>query len=145
MSHKFCRRSSFLVCPLLAAAMLLGPAGCSLFVDSHQSVRIEASDPGARLFVDGQEVGTGSALVPMRRNRTHSVRAEAPDGRVAQGRIRKNISTTGILDIVGGFFFLVPFLGILGPGFWELDPNYLYLKLMPPKEPPEAPSTRESA
>ena len=134
-----------LLIAILAAAMLLGPAGCSLFVDSSQHIRIEASDPAARIFVDGQEVGTGSALVPMRRNRTHSVRAEAPDGGVAQGRIRKNISTTGILDIVGGFFFLVPFLGILGPGFWELDPNYVYLKLAPPQSPSKAPSTRESA
>ena len=144
MWHKIERRISLLLCPLMAGLMLAGPAGCSFFVDSQQTIRIEASDPAARIFVDGQEVGTGSALVPMRRNRTHSVRAELSDGRVAQARIRKNISTPGILDIVGGVLFLVPFLGALAPGFWELDPDYLFLKLTP-QAPAEAPSTRDSA
>lgn len=145
MSRKFnsCKWR-LVLCPLLAGAMLLGPSGCSLFVDSEQSIRIEASDPAARIFVDGQEVGTGSALVPMRRNRTHAVRAETPDGRIAQTRITKGISTTGILDIVGGVFFLVPFIGVLAPGFWQLDPDYLFLKLTP-QDQSGAPSTRESA
>lgn len=113
----------------LAALLLLGPPGCSLFVDSRQDITIEASDPAARLFVDGREVGTGRAVVPLRRNDTYAVRAELPDGRIARARISKGISTTGILDIVGGIFFLVPFIGIAAPGFWNLDPDYVFLSL----------------
>lgn len=125
---------------LLVVTLLSGPVGCSLFVGSNQTVRIEASDPEARLFVDGQQVGTGSAVVPLRRNKTHSVRAESPDGQVAQARIRKEISTTGILDIIGGIFLLVPFLGALAPGFWHLDPDYLFLKITPEEAPKTASS-----
>jgi len=53
------------------------------------------------------------------------------DGRVARARLRKGVSTTGIIDVVGGVFFLIPFLGILGPGFWSLDPDYLFLEIAP--------------
>jgi TRAP-type mannitol/chloroaromatic compound transport system permease small subunit len=31
------------------------------------------------------------------------------------------MSTTAMLDIVGGIFFLFPFIGLFGPGAWDLD------------------------
>jgi len=45
------------------------------------------------------------------------------NGRAGAAAINKKISGTGVLDIIGGCFFLVPFLGVLGAGFWELDPD----------------------
>ena len=121
-----------LVTAVLAAGMLLGPAGCSFFVDPRQDVTLEASDPQARLFVDGREVGTGKAVVSLKKNDSYSVRAESADGRIAGGRIRRNISTIGIVDIVGGVIWLVPFLGALAPGFWQLEPDYYFLRLPEP-------------
>lgn len=118
----------------LALVMLTGPAGCSFFVDPRQDVTLEASDPAARIFVDGREVGTGKAVVALKRNDSYSVRAEMADGRVAGGRIRRGVSTIGIVDIVGGVIFLFPFLGALAPGFWNLDPDYLFLRLPAPGE-----------
>lgn len=116
---------------LLTGIVLAGPTGCSLFVSSTESVAIEASDPNARIFVDGRDVGVGKATVPLKRNDTYTVRAEGADGQVATGRIRKQISTTGILDLIGGFIFLVPFIGAAAPGFWDLEPDYLFLKVGP--------------
>ncbi len=113
-----------LLCGVLAA-----PAGCSFLVDPRQDVSIEASDPSARIFVDGREVGTGTAVVSLRRNESYAVRAQTEDGRTAGGRVRRGVSTIGIVDIVGGVLFLFPFLGALAPGFWELDPDYLYLNI----------------
>jgi len=54
------------------------------------------------------------------------------EGRVAIETTRSTISTTGILDIVGGFFFLLPFLGLLGGGFWKLTQEH-YELVFPPK------------
>ena len=127
--------------PLLVgmlACLLACLPGCSFFVDPTEDVTIRSNDPQARLLVNGREVGTGTAVVPLKRNRSHVVRAEAPDGRVATARIGRGISTTGILDIVGGVLFLVPFLGALSPGFWTLSQDFLYLDL-PPASP--APTT----
>lgn len=127
----------FLCIGFVSGVMLLGQAGCSLFVDPRQDVTIEASDPSARLFVDGREVGVGKAVVPLKRNDTYAVRATLPDGRFAGTRIRRNVSTTGVIDVVGGIFLLFPFLGVLGPGFWQLEPDYLFLRI-----PDEQPGTQ---
>ena len=127
----FCARH--LLLGLLLALMLLNPLGCSLFVSSEQPVTIKSSDPSARIFVNGQEVGVGTAVVQLRRNRNHQIRAETADGRFDNKRIYREVSTTGILDVIGGVFFLVPFLGVLGPGFWSLGQDYLHLD---PRQPP---------
>lgn len=126
---RFLRPGRFLLAAVLALGLLLGPGGCSFFVDPRQDVTLEASDPAAKLFVDGREVGTGKAVVSLRKNDSYSVRAELADGRSAGARIRRGVSVIGIVDIVGGVFFLVPFLGLLAPGFWHLDPDYLYLDI----------------
>ena len=123
----------------LAAALLVGPGGCSLFVPADQAVTVQASDPSARLFVDGRPVGVGTANVAVRRNRNHTFRAETTDGRIQTGRLYREVSTTGILDVIGGVFFLVPFLGVIGPGFWTLDQDHVYLAL------PPAPGDRPAA
>lgn len=96
--------------------------GCSLFKSSQQQVTITASDPAAEILVDGSPVGIGTARVGLQRNETHAVMARAGN-RVGTSFIGKTVSTTGILDIIGGCFFLVPFFGLIGPGFWDLDPR----------------------
>ena len=106
------------------SAALLANSGCSLFVPQKQAVHITASDPLAAIMVDGEFVGTGSAAVQLQRNRSHTVVAQV-GARQGAGVINTRISTAGVLDIVGGFIFLVPFLGLLGPGFWDLTPEEL--------------------
>jgi hypothetical protein len=110
-----------LLCGSLALALLL-QSGCSLFVGSRQSVTITPTDPAAEITVDGQTVGRGTVAVQLRRNQSHAIMAKI-DNRVGTCNLNTEISTTGILDIVGGCFFLVPFLGLLGPGFWKIDPD----------------------
>src|SRR5688500_18551177 len=90
-------------------------SGCSLFVGPTQSVTIRASDPNAKILVDGQEVGTGTVAVGLDRRRMHTVVATSPTGSGA-ATINKRISGLGVIDVIGGCFLLVPFLGVLGAG-----------------------------
>ena len=117
----------------LAALLAAAPAlpGCSLFVPPKQSVTLQSNDPRATLYADGKMVGTGSATLKLRRNDSHIFRAETPDGRTATARVSRTISDTGVLDVVGGVIFLVPFLGVLAPGFWNLSQDFLYLDVPP--------------
>ena len=107
----------------LLALALLGQS-CSLFVPSMTSLSITASDPRADIFVDGAMVGRGSVSTRVKRNESHSVMAKVGD-RVGVASVGTSVSATGILDIIGGVFFLVPFIGIAGPGFFTLDSNHL--------------------
>jgi hypothetical protein len=108
--------------------------GCSLFASSMQSVAITASDPNAYIFVDGEPVGKGSAAVNLKRNNSHAVMAKVGD-RAGSATIGTCISTTGVLDIIGGVFLLVPFIGLAGPGFWSLDPTTVHVVLPPAAAP----------
>ncbi len=45
--------------------------------------------------------------------------------------IGTKMSTLGILDIIGGCIFLLPFIGLAFPGSQELDQNNISLILQP--------------
>ena len=112
-----------LICILLSVSFPLCQ-GCSLFVGSTQSVTVSATVPEAEVYVDGQLMGRGPVTVELRRNRSHGFMAKVGE-RVGTVHTGTQISTTGILDIIGGFFFLIPFIGIAAPGFWSLDRDFV--------------------
>ncbi len=114
----------------LVTTALASLASCSLFVSSKQAVAISATEPDAEIFVDGALIGRGAATVELQRNKTHAVMAKLGD-RTGVATIGNDISSTGALDIVGGVFFLVPLIGIAGPGFWSLDSTTI-LVMIPP-------------
>ena len=122
-------------CALVAVACAVLP-GCSLFASSMQVVHVSTNEPDAEILIDGGFVGRGTASVNLERDRGHVVMARLGD-RVSTFAIDKEISTTGILDLVGCFFFLFPIIGIVGDGFWDLDPQAVVLVLPPaPKTSP---------
>src|SRR5438046_2870484 len=112
-------RRPLLVLGLVASLALL--PGCSLVVWSRQSLTVTASDPRAELYVDGQYVGRGMGATSVRRDEDHAVVARLGD-RTASASVGTKISGPGIADIVGCAMILVPCVGLLGPGFWRLDP-----------------------
>ena len=120
---RFATRSIRLVVVLLVVSGILCTPGCSLFVPRQQAVTIRSTDPNADIFVDGVNVGKGTIGMTLDRTQSHTVTAKAADGKAGAAAINKKVSALGVLDIVGGCLFLVPFLGVLGPGFWELDPQ----------------------
>jgi hypothetical protein len=109
---------------LMALAILLLP-GCSCMKPSMQSVSITSSDPEAEIFADGQHVGKGVATAQLKRDETHTFMAKAPDGRAGTAQIGRSWSSTATLDVIGGVFFLVPFIGLLAPGAYDLDSTHV--------------------
>lgn len=116
-----------LAAPAAVTALLLAP-GCSMFVPHTQPVLISTNEPEADITVDGTKVGKGTVTLELQRNKTHAVMAKHGD-RTAFATIGKSVSTTGYLDILGGIFFLIPFIGLAAPGFWSLDSDSLLLQL----------------
>jgi hypothetical protein len=97
-------------------------SGCSLAASSTQPISIMPSHPNAEVYVDGTLKGVGPQTVLLSKKNTHSVMAKC-GGSSGVVTIDRNLSTTGILDIIGGFLILVPFVGLLAPGAWELSPT----------------------
>jgi hypothetical protein len=80
------------------------------------------SHPNAEVYVDGTLRGTGPQTVELSKKSSHSVMAKC-GGSAGVAAIDRNLSTTGMLDIVGGFIALIPFIGLVAPGAWELSPT----------------------
>jgi hypothetical protein len=100
---------------------LLGQTACSLLSPSTQNIVIQPMPGDAELYVDGAPVGRGTQSVRMSKKQSHTVIAKC--GRSSGvASVDRSISITGILDVVGGILFYVPFIGVLAPGFWTLDP-----------------------
>jgi hypothetical protein len=103
-------------------------SSCSLFSSGSQEISIQPTSPRAEVFVDGAHVGTGTMTYSMKKKKTHSVMARCGDS-TGVAIVDRQISTTGVLDLVGGFLILIPFLGVFGPGFYELDPEHVVVSI----------------
>jgi len=113
----------------VVSSCLIFGQGCSLFVPKLQPITLRATDPSAEIFVNDLSVGKGTVSTSLDRTKTYGVIARTPSGKTGAANINRRISTTGVLDLVGGVFLLVPFLGIFGPGFWELDPDNVVISV----------------
>jgi len=110
---------------LLGLAVLVPLAGgCSVFQPRTQRVTIVPSDPKAQVYLNNDPVGKGKTTLELERNKTYAVSARH-GANMGSASIGRRVSGTGVLDIVGGCFFLVPFIGCFTPGFWELDKTYV--------------------
>lgn len=72
--------------------------------------------------MDGAAVGTGTQTVQIRRKSDHTVTVVCGYSTGA-AHVDRNISTAGLLDLFGGVLILVPFIGVVAPGFWDLSPR----------------------
>lgn len=119
------------ICGLVAVGIVVLP-GCSCFVTTTQPVSVTATDAQADLFADGQSIGRGTATTRLKRNESHTFMAKTADGRAGTAQVGHSFSSTGMLDVVGGIFLLVPLIGLFAPGAWDLDSTSIVIAV-PPK------------
>ena len=110
---------------LIAGALVipfLSLTSCSLVAPSRQSINIIPSAQQAKVYVDGNLIGDGPQTVSMSKSTEHSVMAKCGYS-AGTALVSRSMSMTGILDLIGGFLFLIPFIGLVSPGAWKLDPT----------------------
>ena len=120
-----------LLAALSVYSVVLWTPGCSLMVPRTTTLTITASDPDAEIYVNGALVGRGVATPKVARNESHGITARVGD-RVGAASVGTRVSALGVLDILGGILWLVPFVGIAGPGFFELDSTAVTVMVPPP-------------
>ena len=107
---------------IVTAMCVLTATACSLGASATQNIIIMPNHQGAQVSVDGAPIGKGTQTVQMRRKSDHTVTAQCGSSTGA-AHVDRNISTTGMLDLIGGLLILVPFIGVVAPGFWDLSPR----------------------
>jgi hypothetical protein len=112
---------------IIAAAIalpFLSLTSCSLVSPTHQTINIIPSHERADVYVDGEFQGKGTQAIMLEKASAHGILVKC-GGSSGVGTVRRKLSTTGILDIIGGALFLVPLFGLFAPGAWRLSPDNL--------------------
>lgn len=105
---------------LTASIMVFSFASCSLFSSGKQTIKIVTNDPNATIFVNGEPVGKGVVITTLKKNKSAAITAKSGN-KNGVAVVDSELSTTGVLDIVGGCIFLLPFLGFCSGGAWQLE------------------------
>lgn len=119
---------------LLCVQFLVYTSACSLFVNHYQTIGIATDPPGAQIVVNGSAVGAAPVQAQVVRDQNAQILATKPGYQLVTRQTTMRISPWGVLDIVGGCFWLVPFFGLLGPGAWKQTPENITITLPPAEQ-----------
>ena len=114
---------------IMVICLAITTSGCSFFVGSTQKFSVNSTEPDSQIFINGSLIGNGSVQTMVRRDQSVSVMVKK-DGYYPSSRdIGTKMSSTAILDIIGGCFFLIPFIGLAAPGAHDLDQDSVSIVL----------------
>lgn len=108
---------------ILVVSLSLLQSGCSAFRSGTQRITVSTSEPDAKIYINGAYVGEGTVMTRVPRDESVSVMAKKDGYSPCSRHIGTKMSSTGILDIVGGCIIILPLFGLLFPGCHELDQN----------------------
>lgn len=105
--------------------------GCSAFRPHKESLSIMTNQPDAVIYVNGERIGTGNVQTKVKRSKNVQIMASKPGYHTGYRTIDSNLNITGILDIIGTLFYIVPVIGLFTPGAKSLDETNIALHLDP--------------
>ncbi len=105
------------------------------------AVRIEASEPQAEITANGEALGPSPVRAFVARNQPLLVTARKEGFETAVVRVPYRLSNTGFADAVGAFICLFPGLGLLTPGAWVLEQEYIFVPMTRATPAPRDPTT----
>jgi len=108
--------------------------GCSLFGSWKQTVTVSSDPPEARVILNGASIGTTPLQHEVKRRGDLFLEIQKPGYKSQYRTTSRRLSTLGILDVIGGAIFLLPFLGLISPAAWEQDPSAFGITLDPAED-----------
>jgi hypothetical protein len=104
-------------------------AGCSAFQPSTQNVTVSTTTPGATIKANGVTKGQSPITFAAKRDQDLNLIAVKPGYQDSVMQITRQTSGTFMLDAVGGFIWLVPWIGLLTPGAYQLSQTQVEMPL----------------
>ena len=106
-------------------------AGCSLYGPTKQSIGVSSYPPEAQVIVSGKPMGITPLHFEADRGENLLLEVQKSGYQTQYRTSSRKLSGLGILDVVSGFFWLVPFVGLTASGAWEHDPSEFEVTLEP--------------
>jgi hypothetical protein len=116
-----------------STAVLLSVAtGCSAFKPSHQTLTVEVTDPPhAGVWMNTKYVGDAPVHVSVIRDHNVDVLVKKEGFQSATHTVHYHVNATGVLDIIGAWLVIFPFIGVIAPGHDSLDETTVVMHLAP--------------
>jgi hypothetical protein len=112
------------------SVILTSFVGCSAFQPPRQSVTVATTSPGATIKANGVTVGQSPVTFQAKRNQELNLIALKPGYQDSVMQISRQTSPTFMLDAIGGWFLLFPWIGLLTPGAYELSNTQVEMPLI---------------
>lgn len=119
-----------LLCPLLCM-LVLWTTSCSMFRSSTQTVFIQSEPSGATVRCNNGMKYKTPAAIPVPRNRLFYAEVVHEGYKTECVTSGTHVNATGVLDIIGACFFIIPIIGVAFPGFMSLDSTYFNVDMDP--------------
>lgn len=116
---------------IIAACISVNTVGCSCFVPWNQDFVVAGTPSDAEIVIRGEGSRRSGEAYLLRRNRSYSGEIHRDGYEDEQFYISTEVSVWGGLDIVGGCFWLVPFIGLGFPGSHTLAKDHYFYNLKP--------------
>lgn len=115
---------------VVAPFIFLACSGCStLKTDHYTDVTVTCKPEAAIASVNGEHKDSPASFSVVT-NEDIDVSCQKPGYISSSKKVRTHITTVGVLDAIGGFLFLVPAIGLISPGAWDLDQKDIELTLV---------------
>ncbi|MCC6547763.1 PEGA domain-containing protein [Candidatus Sumerlaeota bacterium] len=108
---------------ILVPAMLMYSTSCSLVSARTQRLTVSSTPDGAEVFVNGELVGTTPVQTKINRRDDSNIMIRKEGYKTITKTTSRELSGVGIVDVIFGCIWLVPFLGLLGDGAYKQDPK----------------------
>ena len=103
-----------------------------MFLPTQQRVTILTNVPNSKIYANGELVRIGQeADFYAKRNHNAQIMVTANGYYPVYRQIGSELNTAGILDILGGIIWLVPFIGLCFPGSKSLDNTNVAIQMVP--------------
>ena len=103
-----------------------------MFKSSHQTLSVVVPDQQhAKVWINDNYEGEAPVQASVLRNRTVFVTVKKEGFQTLQQTVQSDFNTTGILDAIGTYIFLLPVIGVASPGSHSLEETTLVLHLAP--------------
>lgn len=119
--------SAVLLCTLVA----FGAAGCSFAGPQTQMLTINSDPSGADVIINGRTVGKTPLQYEVDRGQDAMIQISKAGYRTEHIGTTRSLSEMGWLDIVGGCFLIVPWIGLVSPGAYMHEPDMFQVTLRP--------------
>ncbi|MDY6407526.1 MAG: PEGA domain-containing protein [Pseudomonadota bacterium] len=96
-------------------------SSCSMFNWTQTPIRIQASEPNAKIYVNGNFIGTELVDTFVPRHTYTSILVRKEGFKPTHREISYRLSTIGTIDLIFGCVLLIPLIGLAFPGAYVAE------------------------